>query len=230
MSRNGQEIAGIGGDRAELARWRGATQIRVPYFGSALTKPAYDNHGVLWVAGRDAADSRLWAINTAADPNDTDKTRPQVVAADWLAGRSITSLSVSPDGQRLAVVSTNRQGSDPRVDIAGVARQPNGLPTSLARPLAVAPTLSLIRDLVWVDESSIALLGRKADTEAIRPWFVPLGGFTTAGTELAGARWITTINGERGLVITTDNGDVYVRAGSRWLPIGEGTDFLVAAR
>jgi hypothetical protein len=202
----------------------------VPYFGSALTKPSYDRQDVLWVGGRDARDARLWAINTAADPNDTTKTRPQVVAAEWLSGRSIISLSVAPDGQRLAVVSTDAQGRDPRVDVAGVVRQPNGLPSSLARPLAVAPALSLVRDLVWVDESTLAVLGRKTDQEVIRPWFVPLGGPITAGTELAGARWITTINGERGLVITTDDGDVYVRAGSRWLPVGEGTDFLVPAR
>ena len=230
MSRNGREIAGIGGDRAELSRWRGTTQIRVPYFGNALTKPAYDRHDVLWVGGRDSTGARLWAVNTAADPNDSARTRPQPVEVDWLAGRRVVALSVSPDGQRLALISTDAQGRGVRVDVAGVVREPNGLPKSLAEPMTVAPTLSLAKDLVWVGEETVAVLGRKSAGEVIRPWFVPLGGPIAAGTELVGAQWITTTNGERGLVITTDRSEVFTRAGSRWLPVGEGTDFLVAAR
>ena len=59
---------------------------------------------------------------------------------------------------------------------------------------------------------------------------VPLGGPITAGPEIAGARTITTINGERGLVVTTDGGQVLIRAGGRWQPVGEGSDLLVAGR
>ena len=50
------------------------------------------------------------------------------------------------------------------------------------------------------------------------------------GPEIAGARTITTVNGERGLVVTTDDHQVLIRAGSRWQRVGEGTDLLVAAR
>jgi hypothetical protein len=185
---------------------------------------------VLWVAGRTNGATRIWAINAASDPKDTSRATPQVVGAAWLAGRSVVSLRLAPDGQRIAVISTDANGKDPRVDVAGVVRQPNGLPASLAAPLRLAPTLTLARDLVWVDDATLAVLGRLTSAQVIRPWLVPLGGPIAAGPEIAGAQTITTINGERGLVVTTDQHQVLIRAGSRWQRVGEGTDLLVAAR
>lgn len=43
------------------------------------------------------------------------------------------------------------------------------------------------------------------------------------------AQSITTVNGERGLVLTTDSGQVLLRAGSSWLDVAKGTDFAVPA-
>ena len=230
MSRNGQEIAAVGGDRAQLVRWRGTTQVQLTSPGTRLTRPTYDREDVLWVAGRSNAATKIWAINAAADPADSAKASPQVVAADWLADRSVLSLRLSPDGQRVAVITTNPDGKDPRVDVAGVVRQPNGLPASLAEPLRLAPTLTLARDVVWVDDATLAVLGRLTASQVVRPWLVPLGGAIAAGPEIAGAQSITTVNGERGLVVTTDKQQVLIRAGSRWQRVGEGTDLLVAAR
>jgi hypothetical protein len=230
MSRTGQEVAAVGGDRAQLARWRGTTQVHHTSPGTRLTRPTYDREDVLWVAGRSGAAAKIWTINAAADPRDTTKISPQVVAAEWLTDRTVLSLRLSPDGQRVAVITTNRDGKDPRVDVAGVVRQPNGLPASLSVPLRLAPTLTLARDLVWVDDATLAVLGRLTPAQVVRPWLVPLGGSITAGPEIAGAQAITTVNGERGLVVTTDKHQVSIRAGSRWQRVGEGTDLLVAAR
>ena len=154
LSKGSEEVAAVGGDRAELSRWRGSGQIRVPYFGSGLTRPTYDTQGVLWVGGKEAGAARIWAINTAADPSDAQRTRPTRVGVDWLRKRTVVSVRVAPDGQRVAVISTNSGGADPRVDVAGVVRSANGLPERLAEPLRVAPALSLARDLVWVDPTT----------------------------------------------------------------------------
>jgi hypothetical protein len=230
MSRSGQEIAAVGGDRAQLVRWRGSTQVQLTAPGTRLTRPTYDREDVLWVAGRKDGATRLWAINAAADPADAAKSQPQAVVAPWLADRSVVGLRLSPDGQRIALTTTDRNGNDPRVDVAGVVRQPNGLPASLAAPLRLAPTLTMARDVVWVDDSTVAVLGRLTSSQVIRPWLVPLGGPIAAGPEIAGAQTITTVNGERGLVVTTDKHQVLIRAGSRWQQVGEGTDLLVPAR
>lgn len=230
LSRNGREVAGVGGDRAQLIRWRGTTQVQLVTPGTGLTRPTYDREDVLWVAGRFDGATRVWAINAASDPGDAAKSSPQAVVADWLADRTVVSLRLSPDGQRVAVVTTDRDGGSPRIEVAGVVRQPNGLPASLGKPLRLAPTLTLARDVVWVDDATLAVLGRLTSTQVLRPWLVPLGGPIAAGPEIAGARTITTVNGERGLVVTTDDHQVLIRAGSRWQSVGEGTDMLVAAR
>jgi hypothetical protein len=228
QSRSGREIAAVSGDRAQVARWRGTQQVQMLNLGSLLTRPSYDRQDVLWVGGRDGSVTKVWAINTAADPADTARSRPAVVTAPWLAGRSVVSIRIAPDGQRAALISTDRSGRNPRVDIAGVVRQPNGLPVSLNAPLSLAPSLTLALDLVWVDDATLAVLGRK--TDVVRPWFVPLGGQIAAGPDIAGAQSITTVNAERGLIVTTSAGQVLIRAGNRWQPVGAGTDFLVPAR
>ena len=230
MSRTGKEIAAVGGDRAELARWRGKNQLMVPRVGGALTTPTYDREDVLWVGGVAGGRTRIWAVNTAADPLDATKSAPRTVAVGWLDGRLVKALRLSPDGQRIAVVSTDRKGQGPRLDVAGVVREPNGLPSALDEPLTLAPSLTLMRDLVWTDDTTLAVLGRKASSQVVRPWFVPLGGPIAAGPEMAAAQSITTVNGERGLVVVTDRDEVLIRAGNRWQSVGTGSSFLVAGR
>jgi hypothetical protein len=231
MSPAGDEIAAVGGDRAQLTRWHGSTQLTVTAVGTQLTRPVFDSQGMLWVGGRDGPTTKLWFVNTAADPSDPAKARPQVVPAAWLAARSIVSLRFSLDGQRVAVISTDPDGRNPRIEVAGVVRQPNGIPASLSeQPLALAPSLTLARDLVWVDDTTLVVLGRKSTSQVIRPWLVPLGGPISAGPEIGGAQTITTVNGERGLVVTTDTGEILIRAGNRWQTVGRGTDFMVPGR
>jgi hypothetical protein len=204
--------------------------VLVPAFGVGLTSPTYDRQDVLWVGGLSTGVAHLWAINTSVDFADATKSRPQVIEAGWLSKRLVTSVRLSPDGQRIAVISTDRKGGDPQLDVAGVVRQPNGLPTSVGEPLTLAPALTLMRDLVWTDDTTLAVLGRKASSQVVRPWFVPLGGPLSAGPEIAGAQAITTVNGERGLVVVTDKDEVLIRAGNRWQSVGTGSAFLVAGR
>lgn len=232
LSADGREVAAVSGDRAQLARWRGATQVQVVNLGARLTRPTYDAQGMVWVGGQSPADGsgRLWVVNSGADPADTSKSRPQAVAAPWLQDRKVISVRLSPDAQRVAVISTDKGGVAPRLDVAGVVRLPNGIPTALGGRLSLAPSLTLLRDVVWIDDATLAALGRKNAGQTIRPWFVPLGGEITAGPEIVGAQSITTVNAERGLVVTTDRQQVLVRAGNLWRRIGEGSDLLVAGR
>ncbi|MDU0312667.1 LpqB family beta-propeller domain-containing protein [Phycicoccus sp. M110.8] len=231
LSRTGQEVAAVSGDRRQLTRWRGTTQLTVSEVdGDHLTTPTYDVRDVLWVGGHAPGEGRIWVLNTSAQTADRSPGPPTAVSTPWLGNRLVVSLRVSDDGQRVAVISTNASGQDPRLDVAGVRRQPDGTPTALSTPLTLAPSLTLMRDAVWVDDSTLAVLGRKSANQVIRPWFVPLGGPITAGPGLAGAVAITTVSGERQLVVTTDGGDVYIRAGNNWQSVGKGTGFLVAAR
>jgi hypothetical protein len=186
---------------------------------------------MLWVAGQIDGAARIWALNTTADPGDVERMRPSRVGADWLRGRRVTALKLAGDGQRVAVVSTEMTGADPQIDVAGVIRSSSGVPERLAEPLRVAPTLTLVRDLVWVDQTTLAVLGRISRRSAVRVWTAEVGGALQAAelSEASTAQSITTTNGERGLVVTTDKGRILLRAGSSWLEVAEGTDFAVPA-
>jgi hypothetical protein len=106
------------------------------------------------------------------------------------------------------------------------------MPERLAEPLEVATSLTLVRDLVWLDETRLAVLGRMTDTSPVRVWTIEVGGRMLAAevADVPGAQAITTINGERGLVITTDRDVVLLRAGSSWLEVGRAADFAVPGR
>lgn len=231
MSKAGDEFAAVGGDRNELARWRGATRITVPYFASRLTAPRYDLQDMLWVGGLDEnGHGGVWVVNSAARPDDAARATPRRLDAPWLTGRRVVGIRVSPDGQRIVVISTDPAGKAPHLDVAGVVRQSNGIPKGLASPLRVAATLTLARDAVWTDAGTLAVLGRISPTDAVRPWLVRVGGEMTALTDAPGAWAITTTSGERGLVLVTDHQTVLARAGSSWITLGEGSDFAVPAR
>jgi hypothetical protein len=230
-SKDGEELAAVGGDRAELTRWRGNEQIQVPIAGSRLVRPTYDVENMLWVAGQANSAARIWVIDATRDPADGLRSRPVEVAAPWLRDRLIVALRLAPDGQRVAVVSTDARGIGPRVEVAGVVRGTNGVPERLALPLQVAPALTLVRDLVWIDQTRMATLGRKSNMSPVRVWIVEIGGRTLAAeaSDVPAAQSITTVNAERGLVVTTDKNRILLRAGSSWLDVAEGTDFAVPA-
>ncbi|MBK7273080.1 MAG: hypothetical protein IPI13_07880 [Actinomycetales bacterium] len=162
------------------------------------------------------------------------------VVAPWLDGRAIVALAVSRDGSRVGVVSSALGGTDMRLDIAGVVRDSLGRPTALAAPYRQADPLSRITDVVWIDDTTLAALGAVGDGEALRPWIVQLGqgiglrriGIADPATNLipvaAGARYLVSTSGPRGIVIVAQPGGVLVRVGGSWRGVEGVTEIAVA--
>lgn len=240
LSADGREVAAA--DNDTLSLWRATEEtVRIAPFATRLTRPAYDATGYLWVSGLDDGGSaRVFVLNpTGSDQAPT----PVAVPAPWLAGRRVVSLTVSPDGARLLVVTTRLDGTDPQLGVSGIQRSPNGAPTGLATPLREARPLTLIRDAVWISSMSYAVIGRLTATEPVRPWLGTIGsgldGVRRRGTPdpadnrlatVPDARSITSVGGPRGLIVITDDGRVLARSGASWRKIGEGTDLLVPGR
>jgi len=234
LSRDGQEIAGIGADHADLARWQGTRLFPLAEFGRDLTKPSYDSLDGLWVAGEAGGTSggapgvvaKVWVIDTSLRP--IDKAKPREILAPWLAKRRVLALRVASDNQRVALITSDRAGGDVQVVVAGIVRSANGDAVSLAaEPLRVGWTLTAGTDLAWVDDSTLAVVGRVGPTDAIGPLLVEIGGKVTAMSPVDGARLVTNTGGLRGLVVTTDRGQVLARAGNGWQELQTGTDFLI---
>ncbi|HEY5179637.1 MAG TPA: GerMN domain-containing protein [Dermatophilaceae bacterium] len=226
MSWNGQEIAGIGADYADLARWQGNQMFQLAEFGSNLTKPSYDSLNGLWVAGEAHGATKVWVIDTSLSP--VKDAKPREISAKWLDKRRVLALRVASDNQRVALITTSFAGGDVQVVVAGIVRSGNGGALSLAaEPLRVGWTLTAATDLAWADDSTLAVVGRVGPKVALAPYLVEIGGKLTALSPVAGSRLVTSTGGVRGVVVIADPGKVLARAGNGWQQLQTGTDFLI---
>jgi hypothetical protein len=226
MSPNGREIAGIGGDHVDLARWQGSRMFQLARFGSNLTKPSYDSLSGLWVAGKAGPNTKVWVVDTSLSP--VKDAKPREIVAPWLANRTVVALRVASDNQRVALITSDRAGGDVQILVAGIVRAANGAAVSLAtEPLRVGWTLTAATDLTWADDSTLAVVGRVGPKGAPGPQLVGVGGKVAALPGVAGARLITSTGGLRGVVVITDRGQILARAGNVWQQLQSGTDFLI---
>lgn len=223
LSADGGDIAAVAASRAELVRWRGTARIPEAAFGESLTNPSYAVDGRLWIAGTAQAHTRVWTFDAVAP----QPGPPTVVRADWLEGRRVVNLAVSPDGTRAAVLSRLPNDTDFRMDVTGVVRASNGQATTLAAPYRQGEPLTRFVDVTWLDSMSLVVLAQDKQEDPLRPFKVDLGqgvGLRRVGQldldqtlikEVPGATSITSRGGVRGLVVMTDNG-ILLRAGNAW--------------
>jgi Lipoprotein LpqB beta-propeller domain/Sporulation and spore germination len=229
MSWGGQEIAGIGADYADLARWQGNQMFQLAEFGSNLTKPSYDSLNGLWVAGEAHGATKVWVIDTSLSP--VKDAKPREISAKWLDKRRVLALRVASDNQRVALITSDFAGGDVQVVVAGIVRSGNGGALSLAaEPLRVGWTMTAATDLAWADDSTLAVVGRVGPKAALAPYLVEIGGKVTALPPVASPRLVTSTGGVRGVVVITDQGKILTRAGNGWQQLQVGTDFLIAGQ
>jgi hypothetical protein len=180
--------------------------------GRDLTAPSFDPRGWVWSTGA-ACNGTVYAARPGrgAVP----------VRAPWLAGYRISDLKVSRDGTRALILAT-RNGIG-RVLVTGIARNKQDTPTSLTRPLQLAPDLVVASSGAWVDDDEVVVLGR-GRTGGVQPWVAQVGGPASATTASssdlpADLTSVTAGNGELDLYVGTADGVVLTRAGAGWVPI-----------
>ena len=237
LSEDGSEIAALASGRRILTRWYDRIRHDVPPFGTDLSRPAYDRSGVLWVGAVPTPDSRspqarLFVVPTDAAAGGTPGRSVSPVVVPWLEGRRVRQVLPSPDGERVAVLSLaqTREGSadaDLRLDVAGVVRDGQGLPTSLAAPRRLGSSLAEARGLAWVSETSVATLGGPGGDAALQPMVLGMAGDEDVLPSVRDAITVVTTGGPRGLVALTSTDQVFTRVGVQWVPSGTGTDVLV---
>ncbi len=194
----------------------GTTQPSVVLLaGAGLAAPSVDRIGWVWTA-----DSGRTGVLTAVR---TDGTAVQV-GADWLAGRRVLAVRISRDGSRAAVVSEAAAGGAVGrvVDVASVVRDDSGTPQQLGEALGVGASVSDPRQVVWVDESTLGVLGRSGNSAAPAYQLVPVGGPTTTRPVVADTASIAGGAGESALYLVTSGGALYVRSGPSWTVVAEG--------
>lgn len=241
LSRDGNQVAAVGGDLRELSIWPAHEKVvRLKGNWSNLIRPAYDRNQYLWIAGRAPGTARIWTLNTASL---VPQPKPVVVEVPWLGARDIVALTLSGDGSRALIITKDPKTATTQLHVTGVVRAPNGQPTALAEPLRQAEPLSQMTDVAWLGAESFAVLGRLHEDD-VRPWIGHVGrgldgmrvriGQSDPSLErleeAPRARAITTVGSQRGLICVTDDNKVLAKAGTSWRQIGEGTDLLVPGR
>lgn len=232
---DGKEIAAVDRERRELARYRDdGSVITASPFAASMTRPCYDYGGVLWIGGAGLgreAGHRLWAINATVDPEDLTEAAPKAVPCPWLDDRYVVAAVVSPEGSRIAVISEEERGTGSTLEVSGVVRRANGLPTKTSpHAFRIGADLVEMVDAVWVGEARLAVLGRRDKETQIQPYLVDVGGPVGAMTTRPGMSMVMTTGDHEDVVLTSPGGRVFQRAGARWQELKALTGVVTAGR
>ncbi|HZJ40200.1 MAG TPA: LpqB family beta-propeller domain-containing protein, partial [Demequina sp.] len=171
--------------------------------GTAMVAPSFDANGWVW-SGEAASKGVLVVATQGQDVAEID--------AAWLAGSSIQSLAVSRDGARMAILS--RSSVEQVLEVVSIARDEDGRPLAVGKPLGFGSTVRLSIDLEWVDDTSVVALGQESGEMSL----AQIGGWTTDFTSYTGATAVTARNGVRTLLAVGSDGALVARSGNGWNP------------
>lgn len=169
---------------------------------SAVLEPSLDHYGYVWVYG----DGELIAANLGDEQVTID--------APWLENNSPVALRVSPDGSRIATLSSAGSGRSVVVE-AQIIRDENGLPVSISEePVPRMYANGAPVDLDWIDGTRFAALtrqGAQAKVTVGGPGLIP----SEQGAVPDGVR-ISSGGSRTQLRVLADNGGLFVSQGSGW--------------
>lgn len=181
------------------------------FTGEDLVAPSYDRFDWVWTTPR-VSDGTLAAVSS------TDSAR--AISATWLAGMTVKAIRVSPGGERVAIV-TSADGVD-SLNVAVVLRDISGAPYSLGDPFSIAPTLNVVSDVTWVDQTTIGALAAPSASASALLYLISVGGPTRARPMLAAAESLTSARSERSILMVTDEGTLFERTGAGWRSLDTG--------
>ncbi|MEU4386504.1 LpqB family beta-propeller domain-containing protein [Promicromonospora sp. NPDC023805] len=186
--------------------------------GPDLAAPSVDKFGNTWTSGG-TNDLRVLPASGAE----------VTVDAEWLDGRKVVSVSVSPEGSRIAVVSHAPSGT--QVQVAGIVRNENEVPVGLAPPLTVAGPVDGVEEARWSGLTTLSLLTRDGDGVS-GVWTAGVGGQPGAGGQsrqlpgLTDVRQLAAGVTDQGLLVVTKDGDLEHEETGVWQPLIEDVDLV----
>ncbi|GAB3090898.1 LpqB family beta-propeller domain-containing protein [Isoptericola nanjingensis] len=186
--------------------------------GAKLVAPSVDRFGAVW----SAQGSEL----LVAMPSGAVRT----LDVDWLSSRTVRSVHVSPEGARVAIVSSGPSGR--LVHVAGVVRDAENVPTGLSAPVQVGASVRQVTQAAWQDEAVLALIGQEADGDAAVflsgvGGLAGQGGLSRAQPGVPEPRSVTASVGTGAMLAIDSGGTLYSRQSSAlWSMVSDGVDLV----
>ncbi|HWS58510.1 MAG TPA: LpqB family beta-propeller domain-containing protein [Actinotalea sp.] len=182
--------------------------------GVALIAPSIDRFDWIWT-GEQRQTGELTAVSAAGE------TVP--VIAEWLEGRSVRSLRVSRDGERVVVVHTGADAPAVAIDVAAIVRDETGRPQRLGQDrLLIGAALDDATQAVWVDEGTVAVLGLSGSLSLPAMHLVPVGGPSVPLPLVDETASIAAGRGDRALYVCDVEGALLSRQGASWVVVVTG--------
>lgn len=182
----------------------------------ALATPSIDTFGYIWTVSQ--TDRRVH-VHDVEGRSDVALTFP------GLDVRGIASLQVSREGARVAAIVD--EGGRTVLVIASVQREDgSGEPAGIGGALVLPTGPGVVRELTWVDETSVAMLIADAEgnstvqVQRVGGEYADYGA-VPSGTQIAGS------NSRAGLRVMDASGNLWVPRSSRWQMTGTKIDFLI---
>ncbi len=188
------------------------------YSAPDAVSPSFDRYGAVWTGSAEGGE----IVAIGADGSET------VFAPEWLAGRQIVSLAVSPAASRL-VLATRSAGSV-SVQVAAIVRDEVGTPLSLAPPLAVAVSASDAIEVDWDTEVAVAVAVADADeTPVSQVWLSRVGGDTASIATPNAVMDLAVHGGEQATAYVDEDLVVRWRTDGAWSEAFEGARSIAFA-
>jgi len=166
----------------------------------------------------------IWSV-PSSDPHALIAYTPDggsvKVAGAWSNASRVTAMALSRDGTRLAAIVT--VGGRSTIEIAGVVRDQNGVPTSLGDSAMLGTLPHTGVSLTWLSDTDLgAIAGTGGDTTVVQQ-AVSGPSTSTSAPDDAG-----TIAGTTGTTVRLlgDDGTLYSQRGSNWEKAGTGIRVL----
>ena len=208
-----REVAAARLPSGEVMRFRQDETYDTLDTRAGLVDPSIDPFGIVWSVPRG---------EPAAVKAFLPDTTPIDVADAWSGVTSISAMSVSRDGTRVAAIVS--AGGRNALWVAGIVRDPQRVPVRLGDPVQLGAVSSAGIGLAWLDDISIGVLSGDADGTTVLEQVV--GGTGTASAAPAG---MTTIAGGTSLSsarLRASDGTLSVKRGTTWQPTATGVLML----
>ncbi|MFV0319253.1 MAG: GerMN domain-containing protein [Microbacterium sp.] len=208
----GLQQAALLTDGGAVARLRADQSYSIIDTRPGLITPTVDRYGFVWTVPRDSP-SNVHAIGA-------DDTVVEVGDA-WSGATVIRAMQLSRDSTRVAAVV--EIGGLPEVWTAAVVRD-EGVPVRLGQWVRQASLTSSGVAVAWLDDVTLGVV-RPADNETtvLTQEVGGLGVLTslrTVATTIAAGNQLGSVR------LLADDGRLYARSGSRWLPSATGVEVL----